>query len=128
MAVMILSAHRAFFHRPDPAGAALVSPSFSSYELSAFRIRQADRRDCLELVFGAKHAPTRTAWRTAFYGGLIVGIPFLLILKQPDLGTALVLFPITLVMFYFGDMHPLVVRMHDLAGMRPPRVCGCSSF
>lgn len=47
---------------------------------------------------------------TAFYGGVIVGIPFILILKQPDLGTALVLFPIALVMFYFGDLHPTVVR------------------
>ena len=45
-----------------------------------------------------------------FLAGLIVGIPFLLILKQPDLGTALVLFPITLVMFYFGDVNPIVVR------------------
>lgn len=49
-------------------------------------------------------------WSTAFFGGIIVGIPFLLILKQPDLGTALVLFPMTLVMFYFGDIHPLVVK------------------
>ena len=50
------------------------------------------------------------AWNTAFFGGIIAGIPFLLILKQPDLGTALVLFPITLVMFYFGDLKPQVVR------------------
>ncbi len=49
-------------------------------------------------------------WKTAFFGSLIVGIPFLMILKQPDLGTALVLFPITLVMFYFGDIHPKVVK------------------
>ncbi|MFQ5729680.1 MAG: FtsW/RodA/SpoVE family cell cycle protein, partial [Waddliaceae bacterium] len=50
------------------------------------------------------------SWSTVFLAGLIVGIPFLLILKQPDLGTALVLFPITLVMFYFGDVNPVVVR------------------
>ncbi len=49
-------------------------------------------------------------WSTAILSGIIVGVPFLLILKQPDLGTALVFFPITLVMFYFGDIHPLVVR------------------
>ncbi|MBI5346243.1 MAG: rod shape-determining protein RodA [Chlamydiae bacterium] len=36
---------------------------------------------------------------------LIVGVPFLLILKQPDLGTALVLYPITLVMSYYGGVH-----------------------
>ena len=30
-----------------------------------------------------------TSWNTAFFASIIVGIPFLLILKQPDLGTAL---------------------------------------
>ncbi len=48
---------------------------------------------------------------TAFFSGIIVGIPFLLILKQPDLGTALVLFPISLVMCYFGDLHPTIIRL-----------------
>lgn len=56
------------------------------------------------------------SWSTVFQSGLIVGIPFLLILKQPDLGTALVLFPITLVMFYFGDIHPLVVKTMSWVG------------
>lgn len=49
-------------------------------------------------------------WSTAFYCALIVGVPFVLILKQPDLGTALVLFPVTLVMFYYGNIHPLVIK------------------
>jgi rod shape determining protein RodA len=48
--------------------------------------------------------------RTALYAMIIVGIPFLMILKQPDLGTALVLFPITLVMFYFGDIHQGIIK------------------
>ncbi len=56
------------------------------------------------------------SWSTVFQSGIIVGIPFLLILKQPDLGTALVLFPITLVMFYFGDIHPLVVKTMSWIG------------
>ncbi len=47
---------------------------------------------------------------TALMSGVIVGIPFLLILKQPDLGSALVLYPITLVMFYYGGLNPLVVK------------------
>ena len=51
-----------------------------------------------------------TSWSTVFGATLIVGIPFILILKQPDLGTAIILFPITLVMFYFGDVNPIVVR------------------
>jgi len=57
-----------------------------------------------------------SSWSTAFFGLIIVGIPFILILKQPDLGTALVLFPITLVMFYFGDLNSWVVRMLVTAG------------
>lgn len=53
---------------------------------------------------------------TALFSGIIVGIPFLLILKQPDLGTALVLFPITLVMFYFGGVHPGIVKVLSVIG------------
>ena len=50
-------------------------------------------------------------WGTAALSLLIIAIPFLLILKQPDLGTALVLFPIALGIFYFGDIHPLVIKV-----------------
>jgi len=35
----------------------------------------------------------------------IAGIPFILILKQPDLGTALVLYPIVLVLGYVAGVH-----------------------
>lgn len=45
---------------------------------------------------------------------LIVFVPLLLILKQPDLGTALVLYPIALVMFYFGGIKKWVVRAMGL--------------
>lgn len=55
-------------------------------------------------------------WGTAFFAGIIVGIPFILILKQPDLGTALVLFPITLVMFYFGDLRPSIIKWLSIIG------------
>lgn len=54
---------------------------------------------------------------TAFFALLIVLVPFALILKQPDLGTALVLFPIALVMFYFGDLHPWLIRTMSLAAI-----------
>ncbi len=47
---------------------------------------------------------------TALIALVIVGIPFLLILKQPDLGSAMVLYPIVLVMFYFGGVHPFLVK------------------
>lgn len=55
-------------------------------------------------------------WDTALYGAIIVGIPFILILKQPDLGTALVLFPITVVMFYFGDLRPSIIKWMTCVG------------
>ena len=45
---------------------------------------------------------------------LIVFIPWLLIFKQPDLGTALVLYPIALVMFYFGGIKKRIVRVMSL--------------
>lgn len=56
------------------------------------------------------------SWSTVFYSGIIVGIPFLLILRQPDLGTALVLFPVSLVMFYFGGVRPSVVKFMSICG------------
>lgn len=53
---------------------------------------------------------------TIFQAGLIVLIPFALIVKQPDLGTSLVLLPITLVMFYFGGIHKRVIMMMGIGG------------
>lgn len=41
----------------------------------------------------------------------IMAIPFFLILKEPDLGTALILFPITLAMCYFANAHRGLVRL-----------------
>jgi len=49
--------------------------------------------------------------------GVIVGIPFFLIVKQPDLGTALVLYPIALVMCYFGGIAPSLVRLFSGFGL-----------
>ncbi len=49
--------------------------------------------------------------KTTLLACVIVGVPFLLILKQPDLGSAMVLCPITLVMFYFGGVHPLFLKV-----------------
>lgn len=66
--------------------------------------------------FLERHKAKAQDWKTAVYSSIIVGIPFLLILKQPDLGSALVLYPITLVVFYFGDLHPLVIRVMTWVG------------
>jgi rod shape determining protein RodA len=52
--------------------------------------------------------------RTTLMSLLIVFAPFLLILKQPDLGTALVLYPIALVMFYFGGIKKRVITVMSL--------------
>ncbi len=48
---------------------------------------------------------------------LIVFVPFLLILKQPDLGTALVLYPIALVMFYFGGIKKKVITVMSIMAL-----------
>lgn len=63
----------------------------------------------LERKGGAVHT-----FGSAFQMGWIVGIPFLLILKQPDLGTALVLYPISLTLGYVAGIHRGVQRV--LAG------------
>lgn len=52
--------------------------------------------------------------RATLIAALIVFVPFLLILKQPDLGTALVLYPIALVMFYFGGINKKVTTVMSL--------------
>lgn len=51
---------------------------------------------------------------TCLQGILILGIPFILILKQPDLGSALLLFPIGLSMFYFGGMKGKILQLLTL--------------
>lgn len=60
--------------------------------------------------FLEKHHGTPLSWRATWQACLIVAFPFLLILKQPDLGTALVLWPIGSVMLYLGEAHPAFLR------------------
>jgi rod shape determining protein RodA len=50
-------------------------------------------------------------------GSLIVFIPFVLILKQPDLGTALVLCPIALAMFYIGGIDEKILKILSTFGV-----------
>lgn len=54
---------------------------------------------------------------TALQMGVIVAIPFFLILKQPDLGTALILYPIAFVMGYFAQIHRSVLRLFSFFGI-----------
>nr|CRI42992.1 Rod Shape Protein [Chlamydia pneumoniae] len=51
-----------------------------------------------------------TSKTTAFLACLVVALPFFLILKEPDLGTALVLCPVTLTIFYLSNVHSLLVK------------------
>lgn len=53
----------------------------------------------------------------AFEMTVLAAVPFLLILKQPDLGTALVLFPITLVLGYVAGIHRSILRIGCVLGV-----------
>jgi rod shape determining protein RodA len=58
-----------------------------------------------------------SSFSSAIQMGFVVGLPFLLILKQPDLGTALILYPIALAMGYFADIHKGVLRIISVVGI-----------
>jgi rod shape determining protein RodA len=59
-------------------------------------------------------ATSMTQGRSSYQAIAMVLLPFLLILKQPDLGTALVLFPIALVLFYFAGMKRRILWVMSL--------------
>ncbi len=69
--------------------------------------------------FLEKQGQLTSNWGVVFCALAIVAIPFFLILKQPDLGTALVLFPISLGMFYFGNLRRSVIKWMSL-------IAGCA--
>lgn len=46
----------------------------------------------------------------AVFSGIIALVPFILILKQPDLGSALVIYPIVMGMFFFGGVYPPIQK------------------
>ena len=56
-------------------------------------------------------------WGPLFQAALLVLVPFVLILKQPDLGSALVLMPISLVMLYFAGIKRRVIFAMSLCAM-----------
>ena len=56
-------------------------------------------------------------WLTLFQACLFVLVPFVLILKQPDLGSALVLMPITLVMFYYAGIRKRVIALMSMGAL-----------
>jgi rod shape determining protein RodA len=58
-----------------------------------------------------------SSFSSALQMALLVGVPFFLILKEPDLGTALILFPIALAMGYFAGVHRGVMRFLTGSGL-----------
>lgn len=70
----------------------------------------------LSLFLETKAYAIRTS-RVTWQAIIIILIPFLLILKQPDLGTALVLYPIALVMFYFGGIKRKVITIMSVMAL-----------
>lgn len=67
--------------------------------------------------FLERKGPSVGSLQTAFQMGILVAIPFFLILKQPDLGTSLILYPIALVMGYFGGIHKGVLKVLAACGV-----------
>lgn len=55
--------------------------------------------------------------RVLLQAGLLAGVPFLLIMKQPDLGTAAMLLPITLVMLFVAGVPIRLLALVGLIGL-----------
>lgn len=68
-------------------------------------------------LFLAQHAQTITEWRTLLKSLVHIGVPMLLIAKQPDLGTALVLLAIWFGMTLIAGAKPLHLLAVLLAGV-----------
>ena len=64
-----------------------------------------------------RRAAISEAFTTVLGAGCIVFLPFFLILKQPDLGTATVLYPMTLVILYFGGISKNIIRILSVPGV-----------
>ncbi len=58
-----------------------------------------------------------SSFKTAIIALLIVFFPFVLILKEPDLGTALVLCPISLTIFYLGNINKWIIKIFSILGV-----------
>jgi rod shape determining protein RodA len=67
--------------------------------------------------FLERRASVSAQLSTVFFACFIVAIPFLLILKQPDLGTATVLYPMTLVLLYFGGVSKRALKVLCIPGV-----------
>lgn len=111
--LMILSLVGLFFTQP-------IQGVYRWYRLPVFNVQPSEFAKLIVVItlswFLERSRSRAHLLSTAMMGGVLVGIPFLLILKQPDLGTSLILFPMTLVMFYFGEIHSGIVRLMSVMG------------
>ena len=67
--------------------------------------------------FIEKKGGADSSFRAFSQAFVLVLIPMLLIVKQPDLGSALVLFPMALGMFYFGGMNRKIITTLSAIGI-----------
>ena len=56
-------------------------------------------------------------WKNLFKLFALMGVPFLLIIKQPDLGTSILLLPLVLVVLYMGNIPPKKLLVIILLGV-----------
>lgn len=75
--------------------------------------------------FLEKRAASGQKMSTAIGALIITAIPFVLILRQPDLGTSLILFPISYACAYFGNIHPFFLRFFGFLAMTVGLVVFC---
>jgi len=68
-------------------------------------------------LFLARHSAAITEWRTVLWSLVHIGVPMLLIAKQPDLGTALVLLAIWTGMLVIAGARPLHLLSLALVGI-----------
>jgi len=78
------------------------------YRIGGFTLQPSEHAKLIVVLalswFLEKKGAKTVEWKTVFQGLAVLMVPFALIYKQPDLGTALVLLPIGLGMFYFGKI------------------------
>ncbi|MDE2905605.1 MAG: rod shape-determining protein RodA [Acidobacteriota bacterium] len=64
-----------------------------------------------------RNSPARRALRDWMVGGAVVALPFVLIARQPDLGTAIILLPVCLTVMVFAGLRIRVLAVVALIGV-----------
>jgi rod shape determining protein RodA len=85
----------------------LVNGARSWIGIGEYGIQPSEFAKIATILFLARYLETsenKSSFSRLLGGGIIIGIPVLLILSQPDFGSALVFFPILIVMLYIGGV------------------------